>query len=66
MAKGESVYGPGIRTPSGRGYPFRWMAAAVAAWFNWRHPNQAGTRYGVTGLPPFPPGPPPLEVPNDP
>lgn len=43
-AKGNSLtYGPGIAAPKQRRYPFRFMAAIAAMWFNRRHPT--GDRY---------------------
>jgi hypothetical protein len=50
-AKGSFSYGPGIRTPSHRAYPFRFLAAVEAASFNRRHPNPMGGRYEPIKLP---------------
>jgi hypothetical protein len=44
-ARRVHTYGAGIKTPSGRRYPFRFPAALVAAWFNKRHPNPSGGEY---------------------
>jgi hypothetical protein len=39
------TYGQGISAPKQRRYPFRFMAAIAAFWFNRRHPGS--TPYGT-------------------